>query len=363
MYTKYFGLKGKPFSSIPDFPYIYMSDMHREALAHLLCGIGSDDCFILVTGDLGTGKTTLCRCLLDQVPADTDIALLTKSPFSTLELLEIICAQFGIPEESGEKSVKLYVDQLMAFLVKSHSDGKNAALLIDEAQNLSLELLDQLYFWANLETNNKKLLKIVLFGQPELGQIVQQPGTSQIREAITSMYHLLPLDEENSYAYVQHRLAVAGEGEQIFSKDALAHIFELSGGVPRRIDVLCDRALLETYQEQKYMVTPSIVDRAALEGLGRLGEEQISTTPKRSVTKRLLLACLILIGVGGALYYWNSQENIPAVTDVPLKPEEQRVAVQSTITPEPVVEEEEAPKILPQQQKTTIRIIPLEIND
>lgn len=362
MYTKYFGLKGKPFSSIPDFPYIYKSEMHREALAHLLCGIGSDDCFILVTGDLGTGKTTLCRCLLDQVPVDTDVALLSKVPLSSLELLEAICSEFGIPQDSREISVKLYADKLMAFLVRSHSNGKNAALLIDEAQNLSLELLDQLYFWANLETNNKKLLKIVLLGQPELGQIVQQPGTSQIQEVITSKYHLLPLDEENSFAYVKHRLAAAGGEEQVFSKDALAHIFELSEGVPRRIDVLCDRALLETYQEQKYFVTSSIVDSAAQEELGRLGEKQIATTPKRSVTKLLLLACLVLIGVGGVSYYRNSQDTTPVIANVPLKAEEQSVVVaESTTIQGSVVEESKT--VLPLKQKTTIRIIPLEIND
>ena len=362
MYTKYFGLTEKPFSSTPDFPYIYMSDMHREALAHLLCGIGSDDCFILVTGELGTGKTTLCRCLLDDVPAETDVALLAKPPLSTLELLEAICSEFEISLDNEEKSVKLYVDQLMAFLIKAHSDGKNAALIIDEAQNLSLELLDQLYFWANLETNNKKLLKIIFLGQPELNQIVQQPETSKIEGAITSRYHLLPLDRENSFAYVRHRLSVAGAGEEIFSKTALLRLFELSEGIPKRIDALCDRALLETYNEQQYLVTSAIVDRSALGELGSLAENQIPIPQKQSLKKPLLIVFLALIGVGIASYYWNNQKSAGVASISSHKSEKQKVVTPPGTTV-PVIVVEEPEKLQPQKNATTIRIIPLEIND
>ncbi|MEN8199410.1 MAG: AAA family ATPase, partial [Thermodesulfobacteriota bacterium] len=271
MYTSYFGLKEKPFSIAPDPRYLYMSELHREALAHLMYGISSDGCFILLTGDVGTGKTTVCRCLLAQLPANTDVALIVNPRLTVQELLETICNELGIPIDEGQESTKVYIDRLNSFLLEAHGSGRNVALLIDEAQNLSLELLEQLRLLTNLETDHKKLLKIVLLGQSELRQILEQPEATQINQRVTSRYHLLPLNREDSFAYIHHRLGVAGEREKVFSKAALSKIYERSRGIPRLMNVLGDRSLLGAYVEEKYLVSGQIVEKAAREVLG--GEE------------------------------------------------------------------------------------------
>lgn len=371
MYTKYFGLKEKPFSIAPDPRYLYMSELHREALAHLMYGISGDGCFILLTGDVGTGKTTVCRCLLAQLPDNTDVALIVNPRLTVLELLATICGELEIPSGDGEESGKAYIDRLNDYLLDAHARNRNVALLIDEAQNLSLDLLEQLRLLTNLETDQKKLLKIVLLGQTELKQILAQEGAVQISQRITSRYHLLPLDRENSFAYIHHRLAVAGEREKIFSKSALSRIFALSHGIPRLINVLCDRSLLGTYVEEKYMVSARIVDKAAREVLGDdvAGTEE-KTTRKQLWGKLLLLVLIFFLGAGGASYYFSKQvpapkepEQIVETTDkAPLKMKMEVVAVESpeqavaTIVEEPEPEEQK-------EHKVTIRIDPLEIND
>jgi len=253
MYTNYFGLKEKPFSIAPDPRYLYMSERHREALAHLLYGVSSDGCFILLTGDVGTGKTTVGRCFLAQLPDNTDVAFIVNPRLTVLELLETICQEFEIPLDNREQSVKSYIDRLNIYLLEAHANGRNSALLIDEAQGLSLALLEQLRLLTNLETNQKKLLKIMLLGQSELRDKLKQKEAAQINQRVTSRYHLLPLDRENCCSYILHRLAVAGERQKIFSKKALDRIFLLSGGIPRIINVLCDRSLLGTYVEGEYL--------------------------------------------------------------------------------------------------------------
>jgi general secretion pathway protein A len=377
MYTTYFGLKEKPFSIAPDPRYLYMSELHREALAHLLYGISSDGCFILLTGDVGTGKTTVCRCLMAQLPDNTDVALIVNPRLTVPELLETICDELGIPVGDGGKSVKSYIDRLNDYLLKAHASGRNVALLIDEAQNLSLDLLEQLRLLTNLETDQKKLLKIVLLGQTELRQILNQEGAAQISQRITSRYHLLPLDRENTFAYIHHRLAVGGERQEIFSKTALARIFEFSSGIPRLINVLCDRSLLGAYAEEKYLVSAEIVDRAAKEVLGDFTEKKGQATRRQLWGKLALVVLLFLIGAGGASYYLSKQ--LPLVVfPVHQQVEEEIIAdavVETIIEPvvepvaEPVVEPVVAPVIEePQAEKkeepeTSIRIGPLEIHE
>ena len=365
MYTNYFGLKEKPFSIAPDPRYLYMSELHREALAHLLYGISSDGCFILLTGDVGTGKTTVCRCLLAQLPENTEIALIVNPRLTVLELLETICDELEIPMDEGDTSTKAYIDRLNVYLLEAHAKGKKIALLIDEAQNLSLDLLEQLRLLTNLETDQKKLLKIVLLGQTELRQVLDQPGAAQISQRVTSRYHLLPLDQENSFAYIHHRLAVAGEREKIFSKAALSRIYELSQGIPRLINVLCDRSLLGTYVEEKYLVSAKIVEKAAQEVLGNVAEKKVAVTRQRLWIKLIAGSFLFLLGAGGASYYFSKESVIDNETVLP------SVALQGeqkTEIAEKRIQQEKPATLEPQgekkvERKTTIHIVPLEISD
>ena len=352
MYTNYFGFKKNPFSISPDPRYLYMSELHREALAHLLYGISSDGCFILLTGDVGTGKTTVCRCLLAQLPGNTDIALIVNPRLTVLELLQTICDELEIPREEWDTSVKAHIDKLNRYLLEAHARGRNVALLIDEAQNLSLDLLEQLRLLTNLETDQKKLLKIVLVGQTELIQLLEQPDAAQINQRITSRYHLQPLGRENSFAYIQHRLAVSGERREIFSKTALSRIFELSHGIPRLINVLCDRSLLGAYVEEKSLVNAKIVNKAAREVLGDLNERKRKATGNQWGVTLFLAVMLILLGAGG-VYYFNIQSlvekwDVPFV--VPWQVEQK--------TADRVEQAEEK-----EEQKASIRIVPLEISD
>lgn len=372
MYTNYFGLKEKPFSIAPDPRYLYMSELHREALAHLLYGISSDGCFILLTGDVGTGKTTVCRCLLAQLPENTEVALVVNPRLSVLELMETICEELEIPIVPQGKSLKAYIDRLNAYLLKAHGQGKNVALLIDEAQNLSLALLEQLRLLTNLETDHKKLLKIVLLGQTELRQILDQQGVAQINQRITSRYHLLPLDRKNTFAYIQHRLAVAGESGTIFPQAALAKVFALTHGIPRLINVLCDRALLGTYVEEKYLVSPAIVETAAREVFGHAVVSKTVFSRKQLWGKLICGATLVVLVAAGLSYYLVEQASDPGKAGeislpvaVVAEPEElvaEKIVVVEEEIPEEVIVAEPI-REAPEQSGATIRIKSLDIVD
>jgi len=244
MYKEYFGLEEMPFSIAPDPRYLYMSDQHREALAHLLYGFNSDGGFVLLTGNVGTGKTTICRCLLEQIPEKTAIAFIINPKLTVDELLAVICDEFGIKYPAGNKSIKLFIDNINTYLLEAHAIGHRAVLIIDEAQNLSADVLEQLRLLTNLETNQVKLLQIILMGQPELRDKLSRPDLLQLSQRIIARYHLGALSKKEVAAYVSHRLTVAGVKDRIFSDAAIAELYKLSGGVPRLINVLCDRALL-----------------------------------------------------------------------------------------------------------------------
>lgn len=306
MYTQYFGLKEKPFSIAPDPRYLYMSALHQEALAHLLYGVGNDGCFILLTGDVGAGKTTVCRCLLEQLPANTDLALILNPKLNGMELLASICDELEIVVTGKKNSIKTYVDHLNRYLLAAHARGRITALLIDEAQNLSVDTLEQLRLLTNLETAKQKLLKIILLGQPELRQLLDHEEVSQINQRITSRYHLLPLARQDVAAYVEHRLAVAGGRKRLFSEAAVRRVAELSRGVPRLINVLCDRALLGAYVEEKEQVDVRIVNQAAREVLGRSEKGAGLRSMLRGISFNgwllgLLLSILAILAV--SLYY------------------------------------------------------------
>ncbi|ATD60062.1 MAG: AAA family ATPase [Janthinobacterium svalbardensis] len=273
MYTHYFQLKQSPFSIAPDPRYLFMSERHREALAHLLYGVGSGGGFVLLTGEIGAGKTTVCRCFMEQIPENCQLAYIFNPKLSVEELLLSICEEFRIAVAPGVSSVKGYVDAINAHLLASHAQGKNNVLIIDEAQNLSAAVLEQLRLLTNLETSERKLLQIILIGQPELRAMLARPELEQLAQRVIARYHLGSLTAEETASYVRHRLAVAGSTAQTpFAPRLMAQIHALSKGVPRRINLLCDRALLGAYVENQPQVTRQILRRAAEEVFAEEGK-------------------------------------------------------------------------------------------
>lgn len=268
MYRHHFGLQCRPFSITPDPRFLYMSARHREALAHLLYGVGESGGFVQLTGEVGTGKTTVCRCLLEQAPDDVAVALILNPRLDAVELLATICDELGVAYPEGA-TVKQLVDRLNAHLLDAHGRGRRTVLVIDEAQNLSAEVLEQVRLLTNLETTQDKLLQVILIGQPELKQILERSDLRQLAQRITARYHLEPLSFAETKDYVRHRLRVAGASGRLFTDGALREIQARSAGVPRLINVLCDRALLGAYVEEKKRVDRRIVRRATREVLGR----------------------------------------------------------------------------------------------
>ena len=266
MYASYFGLKRRPFSLAPDPRFLYLSERHREALAHLLYGTGGSGGFVLLTGEIGAGKTTVTRCFLEQLPAHCVVAYIFNPCLSVIELLQTIVSEFGIVALPPQASVKAHVDALNDFLLRSHAQGKHALLVIDEAQALDPPVLEQLRLLTNLETAERKLLQIVLIGQPELRTQLAQPGLEQLAQRVIARYHLGALSAPETRLYVEHRLAVAGlKGPSPFDAAALTALHRASGGVPRRINLLADRALLGAYSQSRRGVDKATVLKAAAE--------------------------------------------------------------------------------------------------
>ncbi|MBK1689068.1 ExeA family protein [Rubrivivax gelatinosus] len=269
MYASFYGLQREPFSIAPDPRFLYMSEAHREALAHLLYGLSGGGGFVLLTGEIGAGKTTVCRCFLEQVPSHCDVAYVFNPKLDALELLQTVCDEFRLEVPAGAATVKAYVDALNRFLLAAHAAGRHAVLVIDEAQALAPEVLEQLRLLTNLETDERKLLQIVLIGQPELRTMLARPELEQLAQRVIARYHLPALDAAETAAYVRHRLAVAGlAGDLPFDDDAIAALHRLCGGVPRRINLLADRALLGGYARGQRRVGRAVVERAAHEVFG-----------------------------------------------------------------------------------------------
>ncbi len=268
MYQEYFQLAEAPFSIAPDPRYLYLSDQHREALAHLLYGVKGDGGFVLLTGEVGTGKTTICRGLVEQLPSECDVALIFNPRLTVVELLSTICDEFGVRYPKDNRSIKVFVDLLNAHLLEAHARGRKSVLIIDEAQNLTASVLEQMRLLTNLETNQRKLLQIILLGQPELRDMLDRPELRQLAQRIVARYHLGPLKKEDTEAYVQHRLAVAGARQQIFTPSSMKTLYRLTGGIPRLINTVSDRALLGAYAEGRTAVTPRIIETSAREVIG-----------------------------------------------------------------------------------------------
>ena len=270
MYLTFFGLNEKPFAITPDPRYLYLSERHAEALAHLLYGINEAGGFVQLTGEVGTGKTTIVRSLLAQTPKNAEIALILNPRMTAPEFLLTICEELGIGvQDSAPGSLKDLVDILSYYLLRAHAAGKRVVLVVDEAQNLSPDVLEQVRLLTNLETNTQKLLQIILIGQPELRELLSRNELRQLAQRITGRYHLNPLSRDETTAYVRHRLRVAGATTDIFAPGALNEVFRLSQGVPRVINVICDRALLGAYSLDRHRVTATLVRNAAAEVFGR----------------------------------------------------------------------------------------------
>jgi general secretion pathway protein A len=270
MYTSFFGLAEKPFAITPDPRYLYLSERHAEALAHLLYGINESGGFIQLTGEVGTGKTTVVRTLLSRVPHHADVAVILNPRVTPVEFLLTICEELGLAIADADRdSVKQMVDALNRRLLNAHAEGRRIIVLVDEAQNLSIDVLEQVRLLTNLETPTQKLLQIILIGQPELRELLDRTDLRQLAQRITGRYHLMPLSREETKGYVRHRLRVAGAAEEIFTPGALSELHRLSLGIPRVINVACDRALLGAYTQETKKITASLVRQAAGEVYGR----------------------------------------------------------------------------------------------
>jgi type II secretory pathway predicted ATPase ExeA len=325
VYYSYFGFKESPFNLTPDPRYLFLSRYHKEALDHLLYGVNERKGFVTITGGIGTGKTTLCRAFLSRLDTSTRSALVFNSFISDRELLVAINQEFGIETNPSSKSKKDYIDALNDFLLSTFSNGGNSVILIDEAQNLSHTVLEQIRMLSNLETEKEKLIQIVLVGQPELSKVLSTTSLKQLDERITVRYHLKPLDHKDIRAYVAHRLVVAGSrGDLAFTRNACEKIYAYSKGNPRRINAVCDRALLIAYTKESHSITKKMVVKAIRDIRGDLRADPLVSDSSGKKIKSVIL--LVLIVIAAALAGWNFRDAIFG-----LPPANQKTAVVKTV--------------------------------
>lgn len=298
MYEAFYGLTEKPFSLTPDPKYLYLSRAHREALDHLLYGIQEREGFIVITGDVGTGKTTLCRAILSRLDQRTKTALVLNPLLSEEELLRGALHDFGLPGAGGTK--KELIDELNGFLLKALTDGENAVLIIDESQNLSSNLLEQIRLLSNLETEREKLIQIILVGQLGLLDLLASPELKQLNQRVSVRYQLRPLSFQETCQYIYHRLMVAGgSGGVTISSPALQAIYRFSRGVPRLINLASDRALLQGFVDHSTHITRSRAQKA----IASLSQE-VSVGPQGRLTRRTLPLWVTGVLVAGFAGGW-----------------------------------------------------------
>ncbi len=332
MYTSFFGLNEKPFSITPDPRYLFLSERHGEALAHLVYGVTESGGFIQLTGEVGTGKTTLVRSLLlNRMPDNADVAVVLNPQLSVVEFLATICEELHIEVTHNKGSVKALTDALNRHLLHAHSSGRRTILVVDEAQNLAPAVLEQVRLLTNLETARQKLLQIILIGQPELRELLARNDLRQLAQRITARYHLEPLSRDESARYIEHRLKVAGALGEVFDAGAKKEIYRLSQGVPRLINVICDRALLGAYTRESRRVNARLVRLAAAEVKGEL---------ERSpwVRHAAMAAGVAGLAVIVASSWWVMQRELPAPAVVAAEPEQTLAEPEAEPDPATLVE-------------------------
>lgn len=313
MYYDFFGFREPPFSIAPDPRYLYLSDRHKEALAHLMYGVQGQGGFIVITGEVGTGKTTVSRCFIENAPDHVNIALILNPRLSARELLSAVCDELEIGHDIGA-SIKELVDLINQDLLKAHAAGRHKVLMIDEAQNLSAEVLEQLRLLTNLETAEKKLLQIVLLGQPELQEMLALPELRQLNQRVTARYHLDAIARGELPAYLRYRLTVAGLRGDIFSSRAVNRLYRESQGIPRLINLISDRALLGAYAEGQHEITTDHIRHAATEVRGNT----VGPRPARKATDRsryLMLVASVLVAIIGTAWLYDRWRVNPSVLD------------------------------------------------
>lgn len=329
MYTSFFGLNEKPFSITPDPRYLFMSERHGEALAHLVYGVTESGGFVQLTGEVGTGKTTLVRALLlNRMPDHADVAVVLNPQITAQEFLLTICEELGIDVHGRLDSIKALTDALNHHLLSAHAEGRRTILVVDEAQNLAPAVLEQVRLLTNLETAKQKLLQIILIGQPELRELLDRTDLRQLAQRITGRYHLEPLTREESAQYVEHRLRVAGALGEVIDNGAKKEVFRLSKGVPRLINVICDRALLGAYSQESRVITKRLIKRAAAEVSGELDRSP-------AMTRIAMAAVLVSVAVVVASTWFVTRE--PATTTTAAVAESgaiQTPVAEATIIPE-----------------------------
>jgi len=301
MYTSFFGLNEKPFSITPDPRYLFLSERHGEALAHLVYGVTESGGFIQLTGEVGTGKTTLVRSLLlNRMPDNADVAVVLNPQLSVIEFLATICEELHIEVLHNKGSVKALTDALNRHLLEAHAAGRRTILVVDEAQNLAPAVLEQVRLLTNLETAKQKLLQIILIGQPELRELLARNDLRQLAQRITGRYHLEPLSSTETASYIEHRLKVAGALGEVFDSGAKKEIFRLSQGVPRLINVICDRALLGGYAQESRRINARLIRQAAAEVKGQL---EHSPWIRRTAVAAGIIGVAII-----AASFWSARE-------------------------------------------------------
>lgn len=301
MYYDFFGFREPPFSIAPDPRYLYLSERHKEALAHLMYGVKGQGGFIVITGEVGTGKTTVSRCFIENAPDNVDIALILNPRLSAQELLSAICDELEIAHEPGA-TIKQLVDLINRDLLDAHAAGRHKVLMIDEAQNLSADVLEQLRLLTNLETAEKKLLQIVLLGQPELQQILSLPELRQLNQRVTARYHLDAINQNELPAYLKYRLGVAGMRGDIFSQGAINRLYKESQGIPRLINLISDRALLGAYAEGEHEITAGHIKQAAKEVRGGNAAPVKANNGSGRGSQYLMLVASILVAIMGTVW-------------------------------------------------------------
>ncbi|MFL6620975.1 MAG: AAA family ATPase [Povalibacter sp.] len=336
MYASFFGLSEKPFAITPDPRYLFMSERHAEALAHLLYGITEAGGFIQLTGEVGTGKTTVVRSLLERMPGHADVAVILNPQLTPIQFVLTICEELGmfVRDEDAE-SLKDLIDLLNKRLLDAHSKGRRVVVIVDEAQNLSPETLEQVRLLTNLETASQKLLQIILIGQPELREVLDRVELRQLAQRITGRYHLDPLSKIESASYVTHRLRVAGANGEIFTAAALREVHRLSKGIPRIINVICDRALLGAFTQELHRVGPPLVRAAAGEVYGRA----FSAPWLKGAVSLAALAAVTVMAVGIWLLIRTQSPQAAPLAEVAANP-----PPASEVVPSPAVEQVEPAK-------------------